>query len=692
MAIFLSDEERTLINEQRKTEPMNRFYWALLDRAQKRAQSPGIIGFDTSVHYWHAVAEYMTDAAMAYALKPERDLGIWLRDTTLSLVRRDADDWVGPWFRNHDTELPLGHLETAHLCLAVAAPLDLAPDVFIEAEREEITAKLRDEGIPMCLRWLENRGSLNNWHCIMTFGLASAAAVLDDRVAMQKAVEYFNICVQAYQPDGTYTESLQYSNYASQGLMLAYEALVRRDPSLAKQISAVPYAKGVPWSLYSYFYKKPLTKWGPYPLPRSANFNDSAAIHRPTADVLLHMAVRAQDELPTEAGLATWLFEELYLPYVDQVPYDLMSFGFFNQFGFLAMPLMVHAPAAISPVDTDLPTMAHFSCGDTLVRERWGGRTILAVHGASEPNYGPGHLHGDINSFILVHNQERLLLDPGHACYRSLTRELDVSTKTHNTCTFLVEPDATSRPEDKANARLLQQSTTLRRLMVDGQPTEPVERGGQHLLSVQEGSISVVGSEAAALYGAPIESFKRFFILCREHALFIIDHITSSQPVRTTWNWLLNNRDGGLNVKLFPPDRLVARRGDAGIKLFHLGGGQFQGPVYAHVHDAYHPLPDQPSEGRAGSGMLYRWQERTPQRERTVIHVIPVDHYGAIAGWHLRQFEDGRTGLEAPNGTGLWTVHVEGDHLQSIIIRDEGKHASYRVAQTHSQWHLELEN
>src|SRR5690606_17159584 len=131
-----------------------------------------------------------------------------------------------------------------------------------------------------------------------------------------------------------------------------------------------------------------------------------------------------------------------------------------------------------------------------------------------------------------------------------------------------------------------------------------------------------------------IDTFMRFFVLCGEHALFIIDHIVSSRPVRTTWNWLLNNRDGTLDAKPVPPDRLVVRRGDAGLKLFHLGDGQFRGPVYAHVHDAYHPQPDQISEGRPGSGMLYRWQEQTAKTTRTVVHAIPIDHYGAIAGWH----------------------------------------------------------
>jgi hypothetical protein len=264
---------------------------------------------------------------------------------------------------------------------------------------------------------------------------------------------------------------------------------------------------------------------------------------------------------------------------------------------------------------------------------------------------------------------------------------MDISSATHNTCTFTVSASSAARPEDVSDARTLQQHTTLRRSVdANAQPEPPVDRGGRHLLDAHAGPLRVVGSEAAALYGAPIETFARFFILCGEHALFIVDHIVSSEPVRTTWNWLLNNRDGALDVRPFPPDRLVARRGDAGLKLFHLGEGRFSGPVYAHVHDAYHPLPGQPSEGKPGSGLLFRWTERAPQTVRTVIHAIPVDHYGAIGYWHLRTFDDGRVGLEAPDGADLWTVALSGDPFDAITVTGAGR--QYRIAQSGGHWSL----
>ena len=123
MAIFLTDAERALINAQRQTEPLNRFYWGLLRRAQKRAASPGLINETTTVEWWHTAAEYVTDGAMAFALQGDETVGIWVRDVALSLARRSVDDWVGPDFRDHVTEPPLGHLETAHLSLATAAAL-----------------------------------------------------------------------------------------------------------------------------------------------------------------------------------------------------------------------------------------------------------------------------------------------------------------------------------------------------------------------------------------------------------------------------------------------------------------------------------------------------------------------------------------------------------------------------------------
>ncbi len=685
MSLFLTDQERHLVQRQRRDFPLNRLYESLLSRARRRAESPGLTKLDTTTEWWYHAAEYTTDAAMAYALEPDERLGVWIRDVVLSLVRRPEEDWIGPFFRNHQLSPPIGHLETAHLCLAVVAALDLAPDAFTESERLEATAVLKERGLPLCVRWLDYADHVNNWRCILTMGLAVSAAFLNDRAQMQRAAREFQVYGQAFQSDGSYSESLQYSNYAAYGLMLTYEALIRRDPSFGASLSVIPYARGVRWAAYSYLYSKPLPGWGPYPLPRSVNFNDCAAIYRPSGDVLLHIATRASD-LPREAGLARWLFDTLYLSTPSWGASDRATFGLVNDFGFLSLTLLLQAAESRSPIESELPPMAAFSNGDIVARHQWEGRTILAVRGGGDPLRAPSHLHGDLNSFIIVHNQERLLLDPGHSCYRNLMRTLDIGTQSHNTCTFTTAMMSRDpRQESQFSVRTLEQTTTGRRFIEDGEFSEPFDRGGRRLLAAQHGSLTALGSEVSRLYGCPIETFARFWFLCSEHVLFVIDVITASQPVRTTWNWLLNNRDGRLELQVSKPDHFVARRGDAGLILFHFGSGALSGPTYAYVHDAYHPLPNQRGEGKPGSGLRMQWREREAQTHCVTAHAIALDSYSAVAGWHIGR-DGNRMAVIGPEEDQRWELAIVADPLSFVIHRD-GR-AMYRVVEAKDTWQV----
>ncbi|MCF7837297.1 MAG: heparinase II/III-family protein [Candidatus Marinimicrobia bacterium] len=693
MSLFLTENERKGFHEYRKREALGQeVFWALLNRVEARAQEPGLHGCGTESRWWYCVGEFVTDAAMVQAIKPGEGVGSWLRDVTLSLVRRSADNWAGPAFRTHGGQEPLGHLETAHLTWSVAVALDLAPDVFTAAERDEIAGVLGARALPMCQRWLEKNNHLANWRCVLNAGAAVAAAVLNDAESLARAADDYRLCLNVFQPDGSYGESLQYSNYAAYTLMLAREALVRRQPEWAGQLPLAPYALLPRWQAASLFYRKPLSGWGAAPRPRSANFNDSAAIFRPSGDLLLHIAARAREEYPTEAGLARWLFDALYAPDLVQAPHDGATFGFVNDFGFLTVPLLPAAAAALSPAAAKLPEVLPFSNGDVLARDAWDGRTVLAVHGGGDPLCGPGHLHFDLNSFILVHNRERLLVDPGHSCYRNLIHALEGSTRTHNTCTFEIEGgDALGLQEDQHRRRLLEQTRTARRRFdpATRTPEPPVDRGARRLLAARLGPVTVIGSEAAALYGAPLEEFSRFWILCGAQALFIVDHIVSAEPVRTVWNWLLNNRDGGLELKLVPPDRLVARRGTVGLKLFHLGGGNLQGPHHAFVHDAYSPEPDQVGEGHSGSGKLIGWREAQPALERTVVHAVALDTYGLVAGWHLRDAA-GAPVLESPDKKTRWRLHCDAA-ARRITIQEEGAGQTWTVSATAGSWGLKRE-
>lgn len=693
MALFLSERERESLRTGERDAFCSDLYWALNRRAERRASKPGLLSPEDQVDWWRPVGEYLSDAAMAFALKPSETLSVWLRDVSLSVVRRPYEDWVGPAFRAHDPSKgeaeQVGHLETAHMSWALSIVLDLASEVFTREERSEVEQVVRDRGVALCLRWLERPQKVANWRLVMIGGVSVAAAVLDDRELIDRAVAELKIGMQCFQPDGSYGESLQYGSYAISAAALSHEALRRRDPSLADAVPVSAYAGYARWAAYSHLYMKPLSGWNGI-RPRALNFNDSGAMFKPHGDVLCHIAARAKEESPRDAALARWLFESTYRTDISYGPHDQGSFGLLNDFGFLTLPLYSQAAPAQSPEQAGLPRLGAFSCGDVIARDAWSGNTVLGFHGFADPLYGPGHLHGDINSIILAHNNERLLVDPGHSCYRNMSRRLEIGTMTHNTCSFTASETVqeSAHAEDAARVRQIEQSMDAHRAVFEGKPEDPYDRGGRRLLAEQRGPVAVAAGDAAALYGAPIDRFSRFVLLCGAHAVFVVDWITASVPVTTRWSWLLNNRDGELDLKPVGNDRLVARRGNAGLKLFHLGGGNPVSTAYGYVHDAYHCLPAHPGENRSGSGVLVGWREREAAAERIVIHAMAVDSYGEIASWHLREQEGAAAVLEGPGGRESWMLSVGHDPL-TLTVEEQVSRVACAIGSSAGTWTMQ---
>lgn len=680
MSIYLNESERVAIIEARENGDLlvNRFWTALMTRTSNRCQSPGLLGLGEDAEWWYPAAEYLSDGAMAHALQPTETLAAWLRDVGLAVARRPESDWVGPWYRDHATRPAIGHLETAHLCWGLAAVLDLAPEAFRPEEQNEIRSALREKGIVLCRRWLQRNTHLANWRSVLVAGLAAAAAATGDKESLELAARETQIGMQAYQPDGSYAESLQYSNYLAYALMMSYESIAGAAPDLKP---AGPEVQGrlIPWYAQSMLYARPLAGWDSEPRARAVNFNDSGASFRPSGDVLLQVAARCRESMPTEAGLARWLFDKYYAPVPAQGPHNVATFGLRNDWGFLTLRFLPQSAAALSPQAADLPPVKRYSNGNILVRDRWEGQTVLAVQGGTEPLHGPGHLHGDLNSFILVHKDQRLLADSGHNCYRNLIHGLESSTQTHNTCTFLLNQDALGLQEDLAKSTLLEQSSVAaRRQIVDGQVTEPVAPRGRLLLLERLGEITAIASEAGSLYGPPIDEFTRIWIQAGPHALFVIDRIRASKPVRTIWNWLLNNRDEASDIRVDGAQALTMRRGLAGLRLAHTSNGRLNGPVYAVMHDAYHPAPNQRGEGQSGSGMLYRWIEPDARQSRLIVHTIAVDDYGLIDDWHTEQ-TDNRFRLS--NGRQTWTLTVTDEGPFEANLRNEHDSRSWRLAE-----------
>ncbi len=685
--LFLSGSEKSSILQRLdEQEPLtSTFFEALRRRVYSRVNGKSLHTPEDATAWYYPAAEYLSDAAMLYALQPEPALAAWLKMQTLIIARASAYEWVGPAFRSH-AEPFSGHLETAHLCWALASVLDLADEVFPDREKGEIKNALREKGIPLCQQWLAANNHLANWRGILTSGLLVAAAVLGEEKILDETMNEWQTCAQAFQPDGSYAESLQYGNYLAYALMLSYEALVRVYPTKAEQLDVSAYARGMPWVAGGMLYAKPLTGWGEEPRARAANFNDSAAIFRSSGDLLLHIAVRQASV--SEGGLARWMFQNYYEPVPFQGPHDLATFGMVNDWGFLTLPLLQHDSKSISPPEADLPLVHSFSNGHGYLRDAWDGKTILTINGGGEALHGPGHLHGDLNSFILVHKQERLLADPGHSCYRNLIHGLESASQTHNTCTFLVEKDSLGLQEDLAKATLLEQKSVLARRLIQGKEiSPPIDRGNRLLIAAQDGPIAVMGAEVSAVYGQPITHFSRLWLMAGSNIVFVVDRIEAAQPVTTLWNWLVNNRDGRTEVQV-ENNSLLVRRNRAGLRLFHVGEGTLGHPVYGYMHDAYHVEPNQRGEGKPGSGLVYRYTEKEARRNRTVVHALALDDSAFLSSWSLKS-EGHRHTLS--NGRHTWTLALpEGE--TSTMSMESGHGRRWDVTLTNDRYSLHAVN
>jgi hypothetical protein len=351
---------------------------------------------------------------------------------------------------------------------------------------------------------------------------------------------------------------------------------------------------------------------------------------------------------------------------------------------------MVQAADAVSPTEADLPTVAGFSNGNVFVRDAWNGLTVLAIQGGTESLHGPGHLHGDLNSFVLVHRQERLLCDPGHSCYRNLIHGLESSTQTHSTCTFLIEQDSLGLQEDLAKATLLEQKNVpARRTIVGDKLSDPLPPRGRRLLLSRIDEVTCAVSEVGTQYGPPIEEFTRIWLQAGAHAMFVIDRIRAARPVATVWNWLLNNRGGASQIEVASPTEIVLRRGQAGLKMIHLADGRLNGPVYAYVHDAYHIEPNRSTEGRPGSGMLYRWLEPSARNTRVVVHAFLMDDAGLI---HRRTAVRQNDAYAVSGDEESW--RLEGVALGEgfdLLLRRRSDGRAWRVRECGESWSLETE-
>ncbi len=594
--------------------------------------------------WWHLVWERMSDAAFVYAVEEkDQKLGKWIHDRTMEICNRDVQEWIGPSFRGH-SPVPVAALETAHVINAVADAYDLCPGLFTDDEKKFILECIREKGLIPCGRFCPpGTAARNNWYCVISGGFATAAALLGDEQAVEDAVGLYNNCLKLYNSDG-YTESLQYGNYASLSLIHMRRVLVRYNPALAERLSLEPIANTVKLAAASFLYMKPLgTNGNDNGYPHSINFADSAAIYRPTADVLLAVAEESEDA--TKAGVARWLFDVAYAdPTVG--PDELATFSFFPQYSWNSLISLPNAAKAITPKDAGIPTKAVFNIGNAFVRDSWDDtKTVLGVMVGAVPYNVTAHRHRDQNAFTLTAYGDRFFIDPGHCCYRLESYGRSTSTGYHNTWDFIGEDET----------KYTQRGTPF------GVPfTKYIE------YDAPEG-FDVIASDAAAAYGEHFKRAERIFVCAFPHVMFIIDRIETDIPVKMVSHFVINNRDGKMNNHMAYWNKFVLRRGKGALKFFTFPVGEemTMKQRYGLMHDYYHPLPNMNGQGREGSALIYDYTSTEFSTKHTVVHPFAISPIGQIPGWHIVNEKDNTVfTVLSPGNVERWQLRLTDDSFE----------------------------
>jgi hypothetical protein len=148
-------------------------------------------------------------------------------------------------------------------------------------------------------------------------------------------------------------------------------------------------------------------------------------------------------------------------------------------------------------------------------------------------------------------------------------------------------------------------------LIREGKPDAPIDRGNRLLISEQAGPLAVMEAEVSAAYGQPITHLSRLWMMAGSNIIFVVDR-----------------------------------------------GG-------ATGHDAYRVEPNQRGEGKPGSGLAYRFSEKTAQRSRTAIHALALDDSVLLHSWKLKSDGNNRT---LSNGKYSWTLALLNEKANQLLM------------------------
>lgn len=613
MNYFIKEKEFARFKNRVPGSLQDRLYHVLKERTYYNTREDMLVQSTDTQEWYHLVWERMSDASFVYYVEKDEKLGKWVHDRTMEIVRLPIDDWYGPWFRINLRRRKAGSLETGHIALGVCEAYENARDVFTEEEQQEIRTALYEKGLVLCRNFsdeifLGKNGF--NWFMVLLNGYGTTAVVLDEKEEVEHAKELFHRFAAFYNKD-SYGESVQYSNYASLHLSFLAEIFIRSGYAKPEELPLSCYGNLMAWYASS-IQRMKYAETFDCVVPRTFAFGDSSNLFRPTGNVLAHVAVHLKESMPKSAGLATWLFETVYGK-EEKMPDELATFGFVNQFAYHSILMYEDMASPISPKEAELPLNMRFDIGHILIRDKWEEPNMaMAIAAGYEPLGVSVHRHLDQNSFQLSIGQERMLIDPGHCCYRLHTQARSKDEISHNTISIRYKDDFIRQREVFPEAGK-GEASVYNKLLVNE--------------TFQD--MQVIISDGSGLYESPVQKAVRIWLVRVPDIVVVCDYVQADEPVEFITRLVANNRDNKLVMERKGNDFLTLTRKDSVLEV-HQAYSTVDGMEdvtglsfdWTYLHDYYHPIPNQDGQGKEGSALTYVWTSGKKAKEHKRVQVL----------------------------------------------------------------------
>ena len=668
MTSFIGKAEVERLRAAAPDSFQHQLYAAMQKRVARNTRRPGFLQPGDTQEWWHLCWERASDAAFVFHMERDRALGEWIRGVAFWMRDIEDTEWIGPWYRSHARPL-VGHLETAHVSLAMCEILDLCDGLFTPSEKQSLEEALRTKGMEPCLRYCEQTQEkhtrINNWYNVLLMGYGVCALYFEEDAAIERTLLLLRDSYSLYNRD-SYGESVQYSNYASLTLSHLNELILRVHPELENRVELDCYARLMDWYATSFLHMKAWDDATCY--PRTLNFADSAAVFRPTGDVLVQIAVRMRETMPRQAGLAAWLFETTYAA-PEEGPDELATFGFYNQFRYHAVLMQPDMAPARSPWAAGLCEKMCFENGQVILRDSWQAtRGVLAVQAGYQPLCVSGHRHQDHGSFQLVLGQERMIVDGGHCCYRLNAYRYSCSTSQHATMDFVHEPR-----EHNFGMPVNPHESVVGQSCADGNFYVRKPPRVRNEINEYVGPAHVLTLNMTDAYDERVTCARRAIVSLLPGAVFVIDQAETAEPLRMRTHFPVNNRDGALHTHRADAHRYVFRRHGEAMKVFECEAWvdgectpsemQFD---WGYCHRNYHPLANQDGQSKEGSAEIYNWVDARPGRQHLRVCAIAADRDARIKGWHIKKDEQECWYIETPEKERLLTLRIREGHVYLV--------------------------